>query len=114
MIPTQSRDEFDPQRDKLFHLAMKEAGGEVELRELPFTRHGPSDAWLMSEVFGLRQPRSLEAEQAIAEAEALQLQAQPSQEDVQRVSDRLVRCLAEHDAFWPLWLYFAEQHGVKL
>ena len=40
-------------------------GQNVILEELPFVKRGRADLWLMSEVFGLGQPRSLPAEHAI-------------------------------------------------
>jgi hypothetical protein len=103
---------FDEKQDKLFHLGL--TNGEVTLRELPWIRHGPVDAWLTSEVFELAQARSKEAESAILEAQRLQGEPNPRSEDVKAVSDKLVRYLAENDEFWPRWLYFAEKHGVRL
>jgi len=38
----------------------------------------------------------------------------PDRSEVQAVHDRLVRYLGDHDTFWPIWTYFAEQHGVRL
>ena len=68
----------------------------------------------MSEVFGLAQPRSLEAEKAIETANKLQLEKDPSKDDVQKISDRLVKVLAPDDEFWPVWTYFAKQRGISL
>lgn len=104
---------FDDNKDKLFHLDLSR-DGEVAFRERPFVRHGSIDAWLTSEVFDLRHARSLEAEAAIERAKALQRQKEPSSEEVRAVSNALVESLASDDEFWPRWLYFAEQHGVKL
>jgi len=108
---------FDIERDKLFHLdfvANNLFGDQVELREMDFIRHGPVNSWLMSDVFGLRYARSLKAEKAIEEAKSLQAQNNPKPEDVQRVSDELMRYLSANDDFWPRWVLFAEQHGVHL
>lgn len=104
---------FDDDIDKLFHMDLLQ-DGEVNFRELRFVRYGSIDAWLTSEVFDLRHARSLEAESAIERAKALQRQKNPKREDVRAVSEDLVRTLASEDEFWPRWLYFAEQHGVKL
>jgi hypothetical protein len=106
---------FNPEIDKLFHLDIVQRGleSEVELQELPFVPHGPVDSWLMSDVFKLRHARSLEAEVAIEEAKALQLQDEPEAEKVKSVSDKLVKYLAADDEFWPRWKYFAEQYGVR-
>jgi hypothetical protein len=117
LVLTSAESYFDTSKDKLLHLNLVRQdlfGSEVRLEELKFTPYGVVDSWLMSDVFELRQPRSLEAEAAIEEARALQLQDNPSTGDVQRVSEQLTRTLAADDEFWPLWVYFAEQHGVKL
>lgn len=104
---------FDDDVDKIFHMDLSREG-EVTFKELRFVRYGSIDAWLTSEVFDLRHARSLEAERAIERAKALQKQKDPKPEDVRAVSEELIRTLASEDEFWPRWLYFAEQHGVKL
>jgi hypothetical protein len=104
---------FDDDVDSLFHMDLSQ-DGEVSFKELRFIRYGSIDAWLTSEVFDLRHARSMEAESAIERAKVLQKQKNPKREDVRAVSEDLVRTLASEDEFWPRWLYFAEQHGVKL
>ena len=107
--------EFDHERDKLFHLDIAENGRsrrEVELKEVPFIKRGRADLWLMSDIFGLKQPRSLQAEKAIEEATALQLQEKAEPEEVRRVNTELLKTLAQDDEFWPLWRYFAKQNGL--
>jgi hypothetical protein len=105
---------FDNKVDKLFHLDLVKTDfftSEVRLEELPFIRHGLVDSWLTSDVFELSQARSLEAEEAIKDAKALQLQNKPEAEEVQNVSKRLTKYLAADDEFWPRWIFFAEKHG---
>jgi hypothetical protein len=102
---------FDAKVDKLLHLDL--SPNEVRLEELPFIRRGPIDSWLISDVFGLRHARSLEAENAIEDAKSLQLQENPKAENIQSVSERLAKYLSEDDEFWPRWKYFAEQRGVR-
>lgn len=104
---------FDDSKDKLFHLDLS-VEGEVAFNELRFVRYGSIDAWLTSEVFDLRHARSLEAEKAIERAKAVQKLKAPTTEEVKAVSNELIESLASTDEFWPRWLYFAEQHGVKL
>lgn len=104
---------FDDSTDKLFHLDLSQSG-EVTFKEHPFVRHGSIDAWLTSEIFDLRHARSLESEAAIEKGKALQRQKHPSPEEIRAVSNELIESLASDDEFWPRWLYFAEQHGVKL
>lgn len=102
---------FDEERDALHHL--KQEQGLVTLETLPFVKFGTADNWLMSDVFGLEVPRSLEAEKAIQDATALQLEGKPSPEQVNEVNERLVNYLAHGDEFWHVWRYFALQHGLK-
>lgn len=108
---------FNQKLDRLFHLNLVKSdlfSNEVELRELPFIRQGRIDAWLTSDVFGLGQSRSLEGEQTIQAAKALQEEDDPNSEDVQKISDQLLKYLAENDEFWSRWLFFARQHGASL
>ncbi len=108
---------FKPASDKLFHLDLVHGNlfeSEVFLEEVPFTRYGLVDNWLMSEVFELPSAESLEAEQVIAKAMDLQRQKDVSVEQVKSVSEELKRLLAVDDEFWPLWTYFAEQKGVEV
>lgn len=100
---------FDGEKDKLFHLYM--SNSSVKLENTPFIKRGSIDQWLISDIFGLVQPRSVEAEIAIAEANALQLTRRPSKAKIQTISDCLLQVLAPDDEFWPLWTYFAEREG---
>lgn len=117
LIMASAEPHFRDVSDKLFHLHLELADmfdSKVHLEEIPFTRHGLIDSWLMSEAFELTSSRSIEAENAIEEAMALQRDLNPDLEKVYTVSNQLLKLLAPDDEFWPLWKYFAEQHGVKL
>lgn len=108
---------FDADDDKLFHLDLAEDDSprnEAVIEELDFVDRGLVDFWLTSQVFELKQARSLEGERAIEEAKTLQQQENPSKEEIQRVSGELQKYLAELDVFWPRWISFAEKHGVQL
>ncbi len=108
---------FDDEIDKLFHLNLVRAGlfrHEVHLEEHPFIRHGVADSWLTSEVFELGQARSIEAEKAIESAKTLQTSEDPDPKKILAVSQELMAYLSADDAFWPRWLYFAEQYGVEI
>jgi len=108
---------FDRSKDKIFHLDLIRnslSGGEVTLEEAPFIPSGTVDAWLQSDVFSMRYARSIEAEQAIEDAVSLQKKEVATQSEVQEVTQRLVKYLAQDDKFWPRWTYFAQQHGVSL
>lgn len=57
---------FDEEKDSIFHLYLNE--GEIQLDHLPFIKRGRIDQWLISDIFGLTQPRSKDAELAIEAA----------------------------------------------
>ena len=103
---------FDEATDDLHHLKI-DGQANVILGELRFVKRGTVDAWLMSEVFGLGQPRSREAEIAIEAAKGLQLADSANDQDVQDVDAKLVQYLAPDDEFWPRWRFFAKNHGVR-
>ena len=108
---------FDAKRDKIFHLDLVRSGlfdGEIVLEEPGFIPYGRVDSWLRSDIFEMRHPRSLEAEQAIEDAKRLQSRDKVTTDEVREVSERLVRYLAADDRFWPRWTFFAEKHGVEL
>ncbi len=100
----------DGERDSLFHLDLEQ--DTVLLKKLAFQRYGRVDAWLTSDIFGLMQPRSLQAERTIKKAMRLQLAEKPDSSDVSKVHLELKQCLAGDDEFWPRWRYFAESHGA--
>jgi AAA domain, putative AbiEii toxin, Type IV TA system len=117
MIMASVESRFDEKLDKLLLLDLTRSDlltTEVELVQLPFIRQGRIDAWLTSDVFGLKQPRSIEGEQTIQAAKSLQEEDNPNSEDVQKISEDLRKYLAEDDEFWSRWLFFARQHGASL
>ncbi|MDR3638124.1 MAG: ATP-binding protein [Isosphaeraceae bacterium] len=100
---------FDPSRDKLFHFKLD--GGNVRLDEVPWAKEGDAVNWLTSDVFGLAQARSREAEVAIEAAEALMRgdkAALPAGLRTRSAIDKkLKRLLPGHDPFWPRWIVTA-------
>jgi len=102
---------FEPSIDGLFLLSIEK---EAKLQSLDFIKYGQVSSWLTSPIFNLGQARSTEAEVAIEAAKKLQLQQNPEKDDVARVHEALSKSLAETDAFWPRWIYFAEKNGVSL
>jgi hypothetical protein len=87
---------------------------DVTLEEIPFQKRGRADLWLVSDVFGLTQARSLPAETAIEDAKAIQLINQPDVEKIKQIHQALVKHLAQDDEFWPRWTFFATSHGVTI
>ena len=102
---------FDEDRDRLFHLDFRD--GEVRLDVVPWAKQGDALNWLVSDVFGLRQGRSVEAERAIEAAQAFMRgdgRRNPKGLRKREHIDReLRRVLAGHDPFWPRWVMWAER-----
>ena len=103
---------FEKDTDALHHLELDE--GMVSVSKLDFGNFGSVDAWLMSEVFGLRHARSIEAERWIERAKYVQLVSDPDPKEVYEVDQALRRCIRDDDEFWPRWRYFAQRsHGKR-
>ena len=87
----------------------------VTLREQPWAKQGDVVGWLVSDTFGLRQGRSLDAERAIEAAEAwMRHDKQSLPEDLgseDAIHHELMRTLAGHDPFWPRWIVKHETAG---
>ena len=102
---------FDEDRDRLFHLEIR--NGRVHLDVEPWAAQGDALNWLVSDVFGLRQARSVEAERAIEAAEAfMRGDARHSPEHLRErdaIHRELERVLAGHDLFWPRWVVWTER-----
>jgi hypothetical protein len=102
--------DFDNVQDRVFHVDLAETS--VQLSELVFSKYGDVDSWLRSPYFGLREPRSLEAERAIEAAKKVQSDRHPTREAIEDAQRQLERALGPHDQFWPRWRHFAVTHGV--
>ena len=104
---------FNEAKDRLFHLDIRD--GQVCLDVVPWAKQGDVVNWLVSEVFGLRQGRSLEAEQAIAEAQAFMGsdgRSDPGHMSTRsRIQQELERVLPGHDPFWPRWVVWVERQA---
>ena len=88
--------------------------GNVHLCEQPWAKQGDVVNWLVSDVFGLAQGRSLEAERAIEAAEAWMRGATSelpaALATAEAIDAELKRVLAGHDEFWPRWVLW--QRGI--
>ncbi len=104
---------FDEERDRLFHLDIRD--GEVGLDIVPWAAQGDVLGWLVSDVFGLRQARSIEAERAMDAARACMLGKGLENPEGLRgrdeIHEALCRALPGHDPFWPGWIVRSEQNG---
>lgn len=114
LIMASSESVFDATTDKLFQIKLSAENANAELSEESYIKYGQVNTWLTSPIFNLNQARATNAEQVINAAKNLQLEDDPSDEEVQFVHQQLVQCLSQNDSFWPRWIYFAEQHGVTL
>jgi len=92
---------FDTTKDKIFSFKQKHQ--IVSVAEAPWARQGDVTDWLTSEIFGLAQARSVDAERAIAAANAFSrgdVNALPEQLRTREAIDReLSRVLAGDDPF---------------
>ena len=81
------------------------------LRKRPYVRHGEIGNWLVSEAFDLKEPRSLEGEQAIAAAQVMLDAHAPSAKQISEADTGLRKAgLPDIDPFWVRWGYFMEKH----
>lgn len=105
---------FDEDTDQLVHLDLKD--GKVVLSPHPWAKQGDTTNWLVSDVFGLGQARSVEAERAIEAAEALMRgdrSALPKGLETRgKIHAELQRVLAGHDPFWPRWVIDGEKRSA--
>ncbi|RKH72847.1 ATP-binding protein [Corallococcus interemptor] len=102
---------FDEAQDALFMFDL--VGQEVQATKAEWRPRGDANAWLTSEVFDLKEPRSVEAEQAITAAKAALKDPNLPIEEVRRIHNELYRVLRDTDPFWPRWLARAEAAGIE-
>ena len=97
--------EFDAVRDRLFHF---DIDGGPHIDEMPFTKYGDVVGWLTSPIFGLKQARSVEAEEAINAARHFLRGEEASNREGLRTKEeidaRLRNVLGGTDPFWPRWV----------
>jgi hypothetical protein len=99
---------FDASKDAWFDLDLEQRN--VVLRKRPYIRQGEVGNWLVSEAFDLKQPRSLEGEQAVATAEALMREVEPSKASIKAADEELRKAgLPDIDTFWVRWRYFRDR-----
>ena len=80
----------------------------VSFDALPWAVHGDVVGWLTSDVFGLEQARSREAENAIEAAEAFlrgdKAKRQDGLNSKSAITAELRKVLSGVDPFWPRWI----------
>ncbi len=97
---------FDLESDKFFCFDLEEE--KVTFDSLPWETQGDMVAWLTSDVFGLAQARSREAETAIEAAEAFMRGDQDGLPEglktQEQITEALRGVLPGLDPFWPRWM----------
>lgn len=101
---------FDADQDALWNLDLVDE--KVELRREVWRRRGDANAWLISDIFDLEEPRSLEAEQAIQSAKEQMRRKDVQPDEYAAVREALCRSLPDIDPFWMRWDYWATQAGL--
>lgn len=105
---------FDAEEDAWFDLDLDTATQSVALQKCSFVPHGEVGNWLTSGAFDLLEPRSLESELAISEAQDLLEQKQASDEEIAAVDGKLRKAgLPDIDPFWIRWEYFRTQRDAS-
>lgn len=99
--------EYDD-RDRLFNLQLDERNNFIEVETPPFVKHGDAVHWLVSDIFGLEQARSVPAQTAILAAQRFMLgngvENPPGLRTFEEIDQELLRLLGDRDPFWPRWL----------
>jgi len=97
---------FDDEKDALFHLDITKE--KVSVKALTWAARGTVGYWLTSDVFGLGEARSEEAEIAITAAKDFMLNHTdrlPEHLHTQeQIHAELKRTLPGQDPFWPRWI----------
>jgi hypothetical protein len=102
---------FDPSQDAVFMLDLVD--DRVVCSKYEWRPRGDATAWLTSEIFDLGEARSVEAEQAIADAQHVLDRPGVTPEQLREAHRRLREVLKDTDQFWPRWLFRAEQMGLE-
>lgn len=106
LVLASAEPEFDEGLDAIFNIQLQ--GGQAQVVKEPWAKQGDVVNWLVSDAFGLRQARSVEAEAAIEAAEAWmrgdKAQLPEKLKTHKAIEKELRRVLAGHDEFWPRWV----------
>lgn len=106
---------FDQERDCIWDFDLVE--GEVVAALYPYSRKGSVNAWLTSPVFDLKDPSSVDAEQALEKARAFLRDAAGNEQPLtvaqmqvlQEIDTELRASLSDVDGFWIRWSQFREE-----
>lgn len=107
---------FDTDRDALFDFDLVEdahGGRTVQVRKTHWRPRGDANSWLVSDIFNLGEPRSVEAEKAIKKATKALRNPSLDIKEVKRIHRELHQSLKDTDPFWPRWELRARAAGIK-
>ncbi len=106
---------FDEDQDKIFTLQL--SGENVEIDDTIWAKQGDVVNWLVSEAFGLKQARSVDAERAIEAAEKWMRGERKDLPEglktMKGIHAALLDALPGGDEFWPRWIVKTGQIGAK-
>jgi hypothetical protein len=107
---------FRPESDSLFVFDLKADGGKprVSVEKVDWAPRGDANSWLVSDVFDLKEPRSLEAERALEKARAALRQPGLSILEIRKIHHDLHRVLKDTDPFWLRWEARARAAGIEV
>lgn len=103
---------FDEKQDALleFSLESESRGKVVRVTPERWERLGDVNTWLMQH-FGLKQPRSIDAERVIERAARAIENPELSKKEGREIHRELRDVLGELDPFWVRWRFIAEKRG---
>lgn len=106
---------FDEQQDALFDLDLVRSEAQqtphVEIHKLPWRKRGEAGNWLISEAFGLKTSRSLEAENLLEKANAAMNAPDFDATEAKQLDAELRGVLGDTDPFWMRWRFVGEKRG---
>lgn len=117
LVLASAEPDFDENQDAIFNIQLSK-NGEACIELEPWAKQGDVVNWLVSDIFGLRQARSIDAERAIEAAESWMrgdMAEIPEGLDTQKaIHEELLRVLPGGDHFWPRWIVRTESSGDNL
>lgn len=107
--------DFDPETDCIWDFDL--VNGEVHATLYPWSRKGDVNSWLASDVFNLKEPASVQAEEALglargflrATAMTLQPLTDEQKQQLHDIDAKLRASLSDVDPFWIRWSRFRDQ-----
>jgi hypothetical protein len=103
---------FEESRDQLFRFHLKNE--TVQLDRMDWAKHGDATGWLVSEVFGLDEARSPEAEDALERAHAFLLSDHGKAKEARELERELADLLPSLDPFWAVWRFGLQRMKLKV